>query len=88
MSKLSQKTIEKIQESILSILYENNPRALFANTIAEEIARDNELVLRLLEDLKRKGLVTSIIKSKLGKNYISRKRWTLTNKAYEAYKTI
>ena len=88
MSKLSQRTMEKIQEGILAILYENNPRALFANTIAEEIARDNELVLRLLEDLKSKGLVTPISKSKIGKNYISRKRWSMTGRAYEAYKTI
>ena len=88
MSKLSKRVIEKIQEDILYTLYENNPRAIFANAIAKEIARDNELVLNLLFELKQKGLVTSISKSKTGKSYINRKRWTLTDKAYEAYKTI
>ncbi|MEW6063476.1 MAG: helix-turn-helix domain-containing protein [Nanoarchaeota archaeon] len=88
MSKLSQKTIEKVQEQVLSVLYENNPNALFANTIAKEIARDNEFVYALLKDLKKKGLVTSINKSKKGYSYIKRERWVLTPAVYDTYRNL
>jgi predicted HTH transcriptional regulator len=88
MSKLSQKKIQKIQEDILSVLFENDPHALFANRISEETARDNEFITRLLKDLQNKGLVTAVNKSKRGSTYLKRKRWTLTKSAYEAYNQL
>jgi len=88
MSKLSKQTIEKIQEQILSVLYESNPHALFANTIAKEIVRDNELVYNLLKDLKNKGLTVSVKVSKRGNKYIQRERWVLTPDTYNAYRNL
>ena len=88
MSKLSDKKIQKIQEDILSVLFQKDPHAVFANTIAEEIARDNEFVLSLLNDLHKKGLVTVVDKSNRGGSYLKRKRWTLSKSAYKAYNQL
>jgi len=88
MSKISSYKADKIKEDILSILYENSPLSLHTNVIAKEIARDNEFVLRLLNELKEKELVKSVESSNRGKPYLKRKKWALTDGAYSAYKGL
>jgi len=88
MSKISQKKIEKIKEDILSTLFEAGMRGMFTKQISEEIARNDEFILKLLIDMEKQKLVKQMIKTKKGTEFIRRKQWTLTNKAYEAYKQL
>lgn len=78
----------KISEQILALLFENNLRPMFISQIAQEIARDEEFVKKLLTDLSKKGLVEQIKKNPQGVNYKKRARWKLSNKSYEVYKKI
>jgi len=84
--KLSEKKREKISEQILAFLYSISPKPLFTSHIAEEIARDDELVKNLLQSLKRKGLVLEIKKNPDGADYVKRSRWKLSDQAYKIYK--
>jgi len=84
--KLSEKKKQKIAEQILAFLYSLNPKPLFTSHIAEEIARDDELVKDLLQDLKKKALVLEIKKNPDGKDYLKRSRWKLSDQAYKIYK--
>lgn len=81
MSRISDKKIEKVKSDILSLLYENNLRSLYTVYIADEIARDDEFILKLLRILQKENLVEQINKGK-------RKKWMMTNKAYKAYSQI
>jgi predicted transcriptional regulator with HTH domain len=84
--RISDKKKEKISEQILAFLYSINPKPVFTSYIAEEIARDDELVKQLLYGLKKKGLVLEIRKNPKGKNYVKRLRWMLSDTAYKIYK--
>ena len=84
--KLSDKKKEKISEQILAFLYSISPKPMFTSHIAEEIVRDDELVKALLQNLKKKGLVTEIKKNPKGKIYSKRSRWALSDQAYKIYK--
>ena len=84
--KLSDKKKEKISEQISAFLYSISPKPMFTSHIAEEIVRDDELVKALLQNLKKKGLVTEIKKNPKGKIYSKRSRWALSDQAYKIYK--
>jgi len=84
--KISQKKKNKICEQILYYLFTQTPRAIYTSHIAEEIARDEEYVKKLLAELKEKKLVTEIKKNKEGIDYIRRSRWKLPNSVYLLYK--
>ena len=84
--KLSKSKKDKISEQILAFLYSINPKSLFTAHIAEEIARDDELIKSILIELKKKGLVVEIKKNPDGKDYSRRSRWKLSDSAYIAYK--
>jgi len=84
--KLSKSKKDKISEQILAFLYSINPKSLFKAHIAEEIARDDELIKSILIELKKKGLVVEIKKNPDGKDYSRRSRWKLSDSAYIAYK--
>jgi predicted transcriptional regulator with HTH domain len=86
--KLSQKKIEKIQEQILSFLYHIYPESVFTSNIAEEIARDEEFVYKLLKDLSAKKIIISIKKNPKGIFYSRRKKWRLTSEANQKYKEM
>lgn len=88
MSKISQKKVEKIKEEILSVLFEANMRGMFTKQISDEIARNDEFVLKLLLDMEQQNLVKQMKKTRKGTEFIRRKQWTLTDKAYEAYKQL
>jgi predicted transcriptional regulator len=84
--KISKEKRDKISEQILALLFQNTPKLLFTYHIAREIARDEEFVKELLQDLKNKGLIVEINKNPKGISYKKRARWKLSDKAYDAYK--
>jgi len=84
--KISEKKREKIYEQILALLYTSHPKPIFTSRIAQEIARDEEFIKKLLKELKSKKLVIEIRKNPKGIDYIKRSRWKLTEEAYKAYK--
>lgn len=88
MTRLSKEKTQKIKEEILSIIYHNSPKAMFTNSIAQELIRDEEFTKRLLLELKREGLVNEIKKSKEGYEYCKWRRWKLSQKTQEAYKNL
>ena len=88
MSKISKEKSDKIKESILSYLYEVNPKALFTADIAREILRDEEFTKRLLFELKETSLVKEISKSSKGKEFLVRRRWQLSDSAFTAFKKL
>jgi len=83
---ISQKKREKISEQILALLYLKSPQALFTSQIAQEIARDEEFIKKILLELKNKNLVIKIKKNPKGIQYIRRLRWRLSDNTYKAYK--
>ncbi len=84
--KISQKKREKISEQILLFLYSVNPKPTFILHIAQELARDEEFIKKILLELKKKQLVLEIKKNPQGIDYKRRSRWRLSDKAYQAYK--
>lgn len=83
--KLSQEKRDKIAEQILSFLYHSFPKQPFTAEIAREIARDEEFIKKLLFQLKEKGFVIPIKKSKKGQVFTRRLKWRLSNKVYDVY---
>jgi len=86
MPTISIKKIEKISEQILLYLFSNFPKPVFTSDVAQELARDEEFIKKLLFDLEKKGLVLKITKNSEGMAYLRRIRWRISNKAYESYK--
>ncbi len=85
--KISEKKKEKISEQILSLLYSVSPKLLFTSNIAQEIARDEEFIKRLLLEIKEKNLVVEIKKNPKGISYLRRSRWRISDAAYQVYKS-
>jgi hypothetical protein len=85
MPRVSQKKKDKIAEQILHFLFASAPDSRFVSEISEEIARDEEFVKSMLEDLEKKKLVVSIDKNRLGRIYSRRRRWRLSNEAFEVF---
>ncbi len=85
MPKISNLKKEKISEHVLSVLLDKYPEPIFTAHIAQEIARDEEFIKKLLDDLKTKELITLIDKNPKGLKYSRRARWRLSTKAYTAY---
>ena len=88
MPQIGQKKEEKIKENILSLLFQNSPKALFTAHISQELARDEEYIKKLLEALEFKKLVISIKKNSEGDDYKKRIKWRLSDKVYVTYKAI
>ena len=84
--KISKKKKEKVSEQILALLFSINPKSLFTLHIAQEIARDEEFIKKLLLDLKKKKLVVEIKKNPKGVPYLRRSRWKLKDEVYKIYK--
>ena len=84
--KISEKKKEKIFEQILACLYQSNLKSLFTSQLAQEIARDEEFVKKLLLELKEKKLIIEIKKSPKGSQYLKRSRWNLSDITYQTYK--
>jgi predicted transcriptional regulator with HTH domain len=86
--KISDKKREKILEQILAYLYAQSPKPIFTSHIALEIARDEEFIKNLLNELKKKKLVIEIKKNSKGIQYFKRSRWKLTEQVYNSYKKM
>lgn len=84
--KISKEKRDKISEQILAFLYSQAPRSLYTVHIAKEIARDEEFIKNLLQELKKKSLIIEIKKNRKGKPYLRRSRWRLSELAYKSYK--
>lgn len=84
--KISEKKREKISEQILAFLYSISPHSTFTFHIAQEMARDEEFVKKLLLNLKSKNLIIEIKKNPKGVSYTRRSRWKLGDAAYKVYK--
>jgi predicted transcriptional regulator len=86
--RISKKKRDKILEQILEYLYQSNLKPLFTSNIAEQIARDEEFVKKLLMELKRKKLVIEIKKNPQGVLYLKRSRWKLSDQAHILYNKL
>jgi hypothetical protein len=87
MPKISDLKKEKISEHVLSVLLDKYPEPVFTAHIAQEIARDEEFIKKILDELKNKDLISLIDKNPKGLKYSRRTRWRLSTKAYTAYST-
>ena len=85
MPKISEQKLEKISEQILFHLYSIFPKQVFTSDIARELARDEEFIKKLLEQLEKKELVIKINKNPKGFQYSRRLRWRISNKAHNIY---
>ena len=85
MPKISKEKINKISEQVLFYLFQIFPKQVFTSDIAAELARDEEFIKALLQELEKNQLVTRITKNSKGEDYSRRLRWRLSNKAHEAY---
>ena len=85
MPPISKVKKDKISEQILHYLFTISPNAIYTNTIAEEIARDEEFTKFLLLELENKNLIIQINKNSSGVKYLKRQRWRLSNQAHEIY---
>jgi prolyl-tRNA editing enzyme YbaK/EbsC (Cys-tRNA(Pro) deacylase) len=85
MPQLSSKKKDKISEQILSYLFSSSPEPQYTVTVAEELARDEEFIKSLLQELEQKKLVIKVTKSPQGVEFTRRQRWRLSNAAFDAY---
>lgn len=85
MPTISKEKKDKIQEQILYYLYSIFPKQIFTSDIAKELARDEEFVKDLLDDLMKKELIIKIKKNSEGIEYLRRSRWRISNKAHKIY---
>jgi hypothetical protein len=88
MPQISSRNKDKISEQVLSYLFSTAPDARFTSDIAGELARDEEFIKTILQDLYQKKLVVQVNQNPEGKEYSRRQRWRLSNQAYDAYKKI
>lgn len=84
--RISKVKRDKISEQILSHLYHSFPNSFFTAEIAQELARDEEFIKTMMQELQDKKLVSCIRKNPEGVPYSKRCRWSLSPKAYDAYK--
>jgi len=78
LSRVSPRTFGKVAEAALAFLNEKYPEALTCREVAEELARDNEFVAKVLFFLKDKGLAMQVTASPRGREYVRWTKWTLT----------
>lgn len=82
MSRLSELTKERLKQELLHILYEANLRPMSTKTLADELIRDDELILDLLTELRTQKVVSFV------SVYTRKKYWTMTPEAYTEYKKL
>ena len=88
MPRISYEKEAKIKEAIIHLLYQQAPQALFTALISRELARDEEYMKKLLLELEKQGIVSSVKKNHQGIDYVQRIRWRLSNQTFETYKKI
>lgn len=88
MPRISTSKEEKIKETILQLLFQESPNSMFTYYIAQELARDEEYIKKILEELESKKYVCSVNKNPKGIQYSRRKRWRLTPHVHDAYRKL
>ena len=88
MPQISSKKRDKISEQLMAHLFSSSPEPQYPASIAQELARDEEFVRSLLEDLEKRKLVIRVTKSPSGEDFIRRTRWRLSNQAFDVYKRM
>ena len=86
--RISQDKINKIKENILSFLYSKSLQPMFTADIAKEIARDEEFIKRLLEEMEKKKFVTAVKKNNKGLDYLKRVKWRISPKILDTYSKL
>ena len=86
MPQISKEKTNKIQEQILYYLFQQFPKQLFTSDIAQELARDEEFIKKIMLDMLKKEFVIKIDKNSQGITYKKRLRWRISNKVYDIYK--
>ena len=86
MPRISGAKEEKIKESLLQLLFQNSPKAMFTATLSQELARDEEFIKTIMLKMEQDGLVLPVKRNPHGKLYSRRIRWLLSQKVYEVYK--
>lgn len=87
MPKMSVNTYQKLQEQIMSVLYDNYPQPVSALVVAEAMIRDPELIRRLLKELEGKKFV-QIVKNGKGGEFTTWQRWKLTPQIQQRYSQL
>ena len=85
MSRISDRKKDRIKEEIIRELYENYPGFLFTEKISENVNRDNEFILGLLNELAKGKVVNALNESKGLK---VKRKWQLDENAFDAYKKL
>ena len=86
--KISEEKINKIKENVLAVLYSKSPQPIFTVDIAREIARDEEFIKRLLQEMEKNKLVIAVRKNNQGIDYLKRSKWRLSSHIFEAYNKL
>ena len=85
MSRVSQKSFQKVAEQVLGILFESYPSPLSTNAISKELGRDNEFMGKVMDFLHEKRFVALCRVSKSGKQFSTRKCWRLSTDTHMKY---
>ncbi|MBI2071269.1 MAG: hypothetical protein HYT79_11805 [Elusimicrobia bacterium] len=85
MPKISQEKKDKIIEQILHYLFSVSPQPQFTASIAKNIARDEEFIKLILQELKTKNLIIEVNKNPKGFQYQRRQRWLLSEQVYKVF---
>lgn len=81
MSRMSERTKEKISSNLLHFLYEEYPHGLSTNILAQNEVRDKEFVLSLLLKLEKKEIIHNL-------GHKKKTVWVMTERAYKTYKEL
>jgi hypothetical protein len=85
VSRLSQKSFQKVAEQALGLLYERYPSPLSTNAISREIGRDNEFAGKVMGFLHDRRFVVLCRVSESGRQFSSRKCWRLSADTHMKY---
>jgi hypothetical protein len=82
MSRISKERFKKIAEQALGVLYDSFPTPLSTRGVADELVRDNEFTLTVLQYLESKKLVARVSSGKMG-SLERTVRWKISPNARE-----
>lgn len=67
MSRISQAGFRRIAEQALGVLYDSFPVPLSTRQVADQLVRDNEFTLKVLQFLEQQKLAVRVEQGKMGK---------------------
>lgn len=66
MSRISQPAFKRIAEQALGVLYDAFPVPLSTRQVSEQLVRDNEFTLKVLQFLEQQKLAVRVEQGKMG----------------------